>query len=867
MPVTLRSSVINYKDPTTGNYVPINAVENGLSETIAPDYSDLTFPVAEGKLCYHAGSLYKTNQDIATSEDWTAAHWDETTVEEEINGRYTKPSSGIPASDIADGVIPDPEDLIDDEAGEGDTDKVWSADKIAEELSRQNGAINAKADEPTGTKAAGKVYGLNSNLEPVWVEQSGGGSVDPEDIAQAVADWCDENITNPDSPPLDRSLTSASAAAPADIVGTATSKMERIDIEASANKWDKTVAQVGMLHTNGRVYTGGTYDNYVYGVKLPVQQGDVVRLFHKNSSGTAFTSGTIVRVASYDASGTIMSSSGSSETTAFTVPSGVASIAITIHKTYNDFGMIIFNDDTVPTEYIPYREADAYYVATEEFIPDNIIRQYINDKVDKDGVEQVTAKNCKFVKYSPNLFDTSSVETGLLNKSTGVVLPSYTTYVTSDWIEVDSSTNYTFSAKYNPYIYWVWYNSSKGWISGGENSMATEPTKQSPANAKYIRFSILAELLYNDIQLEKGSTASSYMAYGTGYIQPEYMPPEAVGVTFNIPKKVYALVGYETNIYFENLVEDWTKYSWDVICEKGMHMERCFRITPTETDVGTYTLTFRLSVGNHTESFSTTLAVVSGSAGSGVSESVIVLGDSTTANGIAVTKLNANLASDVYNISTIGTKGTAPNKHEGRSGWRFSTYFSNNTDNAFYNPSTQTFDASYYFTNSGVAKPDWFFINLGINDVFGFTNDSMLADGIAQCKEYLDSMIESINDASPSTKIGICLTIPPNHSQDAFGKEYKCNQDRNRYKRNNLLWVNAVIADYDDREAEGIYLIPIYAALDTVYNMGFETLPVNARNTTITYESPIGNGGVHPVESGYWQIADVYAAFLKGNAT
>ena len=43
--------------------------------------------------------------------------------------------------------------------------------------------------------------------------------VKPEDIESAVDGWLDENITNPDSPPLDRSLSSSSAAAPADMVG------------------------------------------------------------------------------------------------------------------------------------------------------------------------------------------------------------------------------------------------------------------------------------------------------------------------------------------------------------------------------------------------------------------------------------------------------------------------------------------------------------------------------------------------------------------------------------------------------------------------------------------------------------------------
>ena len=47
---------------------------------------------------------------------------------------YTKPEGGIPASDMAEGAIPDPEDLIDDTAGEGDTDKTWSADKLTSDV-------------------------------------------------------------------------------------------------------------------------------------------------------------------------------------------------------------------------------------------------------------------------------------------------------------------------------------------------------------------------------------------------------------------------------------------------------------------------------------------------------------------------------------------------------------------------------------------------------------------------------------------------------------------------------------------------------------------------------------------------------------
>ena len=54
----------------------------------------------------------------------------------DVSGFYTKPADGIPAADIASGVIPVLTDLIDDTAGDGDTNKVWSADKSSELLNK-----------------------------------------------------------------------------------------------------------------------------------------------------------------------------------------------------------------------------------------------------------------------------------------------------------------------------------------------------------------------------------------------------------------------------------------------------------------------------------------------------------------------------------------------------------------------------------------------------------------------------------------------------------------------------------------------------------------------------------------------------------
>lgn len=58
--------------------------------TVAPTYDDLQFPVNEGDYCWHEGSLYCANTDIATAETWTAAHWDVKPVGDDVIAAYER---------------------------------------------------------------------------------------------------------------------------------------------------------------------------------------------------------------------------------------------------------------------------------------------------------------------------------------------------------------------------------------------------------------------------------------------------------------------------------------------------------------------------------------------------------------------------------------------------------------------------------------------------------------------------------------------------------------------------------------------------------------------------------------------------------
>ena len=630
----------------------------------------------------------------------------------------------------------------------------------------------------------------------------------------------------------------------------------------------------------------GTNANHVASALIPVVGGGVyVASYNGSKQG-----GTDFRYACYDADEVFISGGTGSSSNPITVPANAVYIRYSFDK--SKFVNNQFELGSTPTEYVPYGAATQI---KPEYIPkDKELAAEVENlgervaEVEKNAgggngadILPITPENTTFFVKPKNLFIVDDVEVGkLLNLSTGVA-GSSSSYITTGFIPVVSGENYAPSyngKKHSGTFRMVAYAADKSTVVGSFNSAQVYFTM--PENAAYVRYSFY-NTQFSENQFEKGTAPTEYEV-GGAYIDPAYIRLGAGEFMLNLPSKLYGLVGEELNIYFDNLVDGHdTDYQFDATCpdpdnptslehSMGMQLERCFRFVPTTA--GEYPITIKAtSKDGATVEKSATIYVADTTAGNGDTTSVIVLGDSTTDNGTAITKLNQNMSGDVMGVTTLGTRGTTPNNHEGRSGWRFDMYFNTASTsgvgvNPFYNPDTQTFDAAYYFANSGVAVPEWFFINLGINDVFNGVDDSGAVLRITTAANYCDSVIASLKSYAPNIKIGVVLTIPPNYSQDAFGKKYGSRQTRNRYKRNNVMWVQEQISRYDGREDENIYLVPIYTNLDTKYNMTSEETAVNKRNPDVKYNSPIGSGGVHPATEGYWQIADVYWFFLKNNA-
>ena len=122
-------------------------------------------------------------------------------------------------------------------------------------------------------------------------------------------------------------------------------------------------------------------------------------------------------------------------------------------------------------------------------------------------------------------------------------------------------------------------------------------------------------------------------------------------------------------------------------------------------------------------------------------------------------------------------------------------------------------------------------------------------------------MIAAFRAAVAVIQIGLCVTIPPSISQDAFGADYTTGQTLKGYIENYKQLVAFLLSTYDtaDNITNGIYCVPFNVNLDRTYNMQVANVVANARiaTTVTTYTN-----GVHPDTPGYDQMSDVLFPFV-----
>ncbi|WP_394772274.1 hypothetical protein [Mucilaginibacter sp.] len=248
------------------------------------------------------------------------------------------------------------------------------------------------------------------------------------------------------------------------------------------------------------------------------------------------------------------------------------------------------------------------------------------------------------------------------------------------------------------------------------------------------------------------------------------------------------------------------------------------------------------------------------------------VGDIYSSNGSQFTVREVNITAGTGYFSTERTTGSTtptagPSTLTKVSGVGPASISYNTTSVATGNPlwdGTVVNYSHYLIANSIVMNSgDWFTIHLGINDVFGFTDDGSLLATINTMVIQLRAILTSVHTAVSGIRCGIMIAIPPAISQDGFGYSYLTGQTLKRYYKNIQAWQMRLIAEFSNstEETAGNYLIPFCCVLDRTYNMQKALYAANDCNSAD--QVSMQTNGVHPAPGGYDQIGIQQKAVIK----
>ena len=353
------------------------------------------------------------------------------------------------------------------------------------------------------------------------------------------------------------------------------------------------------------------------------------------------------------------------------------------------------------------------------------------------------------------------------------------------------------------------------------------------------------------------------------YVDADTLKSEITGATqaytpsIITPPRFYALEGIESHIYPEHLViDDFTLYNHRAFAYRGKHKNRGFVWTPNQTTdgAGQYSVTWSLfdkQTASELAKSTLLFTLVDKNKDSGITKKVMVIGDSYINSGVITQQILDNVVNDVMKVQLVGTRGTAPNLHEGRSGWKISDYTSSRNDNPFW--INGKVDYPQFLANNSLATPDIIIIELGVNDSFAQTTDAEVVTMTQTAFSNLDTLIASFKAVNANVKIGLCL--PPKYAdQDAFGADYGASYDAWRCSRNIAIYNRELIARYKDSETQNIYIVASGFNVDTLNNYPTIQEPINSHNSTLI---DVQSNSVHPYDKGYKQIGDMMFVFIK----
>lgn len=310
-------------------------------------------------------------------------------------------------------------------------------------------------------------------------------------------------------------------------------------------------------------------------------------------------------------------------------------------------------------------------------------------------------------------------------------------------------------------------------------------------------------------------------------------------ITVAIPPVVRVLTGGEFSIYYANVISRQNAIFW---CGSvsGLTTRRYDdHLSVTANAAGTYPLQWKVYSSGYSLLASGTCTIIAID-NKAVTASALVIGDSTvTQGGYICQKLLSCFSAAGGALTLLGTRGTAPAKHEGRAGWKASDYCTKAADGTYTNPFYDIgFDFSHYMATQGYTGVGVVVIQLGINDIFYAGLDSFSA---AETIGYMDAMVTSILAYDSSIKVIVGLLTPPNGNTSVFTEKYGTSQIDFVYRLNTIRLSKALMEHF----------------------AGNASVVVSPNNCVLNPTQDI-NDGVHPTEGGYAKLGQMIYETMLG---
>ena len=333
-------------------------------------------------------------------------------------------------------------------------------------------------------------------------------------------------------------------------------------------------------------------------------------------------------------------------------------------------------------------------------------------------------------------------------------------------------------------------------------------------------------------------------------------------IRLTLPPVVYAVEGEDAFIYFDNIMDSGRKdiSSFDVAIGSDTLNSKTesdrWGLKPTAAEVGDHDLSVsvRDERGRLVAVVEGKLHVAPADAGKDDKVTLLIVGDSLTAAGKYPARLAALLNRE--GNPTWEMQGTVPAEngafHEGYGGNTWKRFVEGFPADPKYSPFFYSrLDFKRYLKkNEDGKKPDIITVTLGINDNFDLSAVTPAPDqeaidaSVDAMFSYADKLIKKFRSVCPDAEIGIGITPPANARPGAFQSNYGDAERAWKWKDVQRQLVGRIIAEYQGREDENLYLVPFYLNLDS--DKGFP--PSNA---------------LHPNEFGYNQMGDSLYAWLK----